>query len=50
MYLEFRGSDFLPRLMLQEAGIMEFLARHRHTHIVSYYGRLLSVAASSALS
>jgi hypothetical protein len=37
-YLDFRGLDFLPRLMFQEAQTMEFLAQHPHPHIVGYYG------------
>jgi hypothetical protein len=37
-YLDFQGTDFLPKLMLQEAQTMEFLAQHRHPHIVDYYG------------
>lgn len=37
-YLDFRGTEFLPKLMLQEARTMEFLAQHPHSNIVGYYG------------
>lgn len=37
-YLDFMGSAFLPKLMLQEAQTMEFLAQHPHPNIVGYYG------------
>lgn len=37
-YLDFKSSDFIPKLMLQEAQTMEFLAQHPHPNIVRYYG------------
>jgi len=37
-YLDFRGHDLLPRLMLQEARTMETLSHHPHPHIIRYYG------------
>lgn len=37
-YLDFQGTEFLPRLMLKEACTMELLARHPHPNIVGYPG------------
>jgi hypothetical protein len=37
-YLDFRDTDFLPRLMLKEARTMELLRQHPHPNIVGYYG------------
>lgn len=37
-YLDFKGTTFIPRLMLQEAQTMELLAQQPHPNIVGYYG------------
>lgn len=37
-YLDFKGTTFLPRLMLQEAQTMELLAQHPHPNIITYFG------------
>lgn len=37
-YLDFRGTEFLPKLMLKEARAMEFLTKHPHPNIVGYFG------------
>jgi serine/threonine protein kinase len=37
-YLDFRGTEFLPKLMLKETRTMELLTRHPHPNIVRYYG------------
>jgi hypothetical protein len=37
-YLDFRGTEFLPKLMLKEARTMDFLKQHPHPNIVRYYG------------
>ncbi|KAL7935800.1 kinase-like domain-containing protein [Trichoderma chlorosporum] len=37
-YPDLKGTALLPKLMLQEAETMEFLAQHPHPNIVGYHG------------
>jgi serine/threonine protein kinase len=37
-YLDFRGTEFLPKLMLKEARTMDLLAKHPHPNMVGYFG------------
>lgn len=37
-YLDFKGGEFLPKLMLQEAKAMEFLLQNPHPNIIKYHG------------
>ena len=41
LHLAFVGTGILPKLMLQEAEIMELLMRNPHPHIVRYRGCLI---------
>ena len=41
LHLSFLGTGLLPKLMLQEAEIMELLLRNPHPHIVKYHGCLV---------
>ena len=38
IYLDVKGTDFMARSLLQEAHIMEFLAKCPHPNIVRYHG------------
>ncbi|KAF2789401.1 serine/threonine-protein kinase-like protein [Melanomma pulvis-pyrius CBS 109.77] len=41
LHLHYLGTGQLPKLMLQEAEIMELLLRNPHPHIVRYHGCLI---------
>jgi serine/threonine protein kinase len=41
LHLDFRGTGLLPKLILQEAEIMELLMRKPHPNIIQYHGCLI---------